>query len=116
MNDNFTRDYNDLKTSQKETSELLSRRKGLGKGDQTTVVIEQQIAKSLDKVSKNLEVTTKGYMEKYKKAPQNDQIEANRRINLLNDLEKVYRNLKSDYEQIIDTKYKYVSLMIIFIL
>lgn len=110
MNDNFMRDYTELKNNTIDLKEKVQKRKVMGKGDESTVLLEQQIQKSLESFKKKLDTVLKGYTEKYKQSL--DQIEASRRINMLNELDKVYKSYKTEFDQIIDTKYKFVSIFI----
>ncbi len=111
MNDNFLRDYNELKAMSFDLGQLIRSRIDKGKGDQGTVVLEQQITKELDKFNSKLQSITKGYTEKYKKS--DNQIDASKRINQLNDLDKVYKSQKASFDEILDNKYKYVSITLL---
>lgn len=104
------RDYTELKNNTIDLKEKIQKRKVMGKGDESTVLLEQQIQKSLESFKKKLDTVLKGYTEKYKQSL--DQIEASRRINMLNELDKVYKSYKTEFDQIIDTKYKFVSIFI----
>lgn len=107
MNDNFERDLKQLKDFESEITKTLNERKNLNKKDEITIKIEQKLYKDLERFKKDIEVSLKAYTEKYKTA--GNQIEANNRINRLNEIDKSYKVLRKTYDELINNKYKYVS-------
>lgn len=107
LNDNFQRDYKELVDLEKNLQNQLTQRKGMGKGDTSSVMLEHKIYKDLDIFSNKVSDVLRGYSEKYKTL--NNSKEANDRINKLNDLKKSHKIMKEAYEKMLDDKYEYVS-------
>lgn len=107
MNDNFERDLKQLKDLESDITKTLNERKNMNKKDEITIKIEQKLYKDLDRFKKDIDVSLKAYTDKYKTA--GNQVEANIRINRLNDVDKSYKVLKKTYDELINNKYKYVS-------
>lgn len=106
MTDNFERDYRDLSNKEKEIMKLISERKGMGKGDYNTVVIEQKLYKEIENFGKNSNDIFNAYQLKLKSS--SNPLEANTKINKLNDINKSYSKFKNEYNNIINKKYEYV--------
>ena len=110
MNDKYQIDYSDLKDLEKILVQDIKKRKDMGSSTaENTVRLEQTIFKALDNFGKRVDMAIKGYTNKYRDIKDN-QMEANGRINKLNDLLQSHSNLKKSYDGIINDKYQYVSL------
>ena len=110
MTDNFQRDYNELKDLEKNVSNDLKKRKDSTSNSENTVRLEQQIFKGLDTFGKRVDMAMNGYKNKYKDTSLISQDEANRRINMLNELAQSHQTMKKGYDQLINDKYQYVSI------
>ena len=109
MNDYFERDYKELKDLYNKVLEDLRKRKEISNTSENTVRLEQQIFKNLDNLKKQVEVSITGYKKQYKNNTNISEIEANKRLNMLNAISQNYTEYKKSYDEIINSKYQYVS-------
>ncbi len=109
MTDYFQRDYDELKEIETSLNSDLKKRKEITNNTENTVILEQQIFKKIDELGKKVDGALKGYKSKYNNTKTISDIEANKRINMLNELSKSHQSAKKAYDQIINDKYQYVS-------
>lgn len=107
MNDNFEKELRILKDREKELSKILIERKNMSKSNESTIKVEQKIYNDLESLKRDIAITLRNYTEIYKTHA--NQIEGNNRINLLRIVEKDCKLNQKTYDDMIDSKYKYVS-------
>lgn len=112
MTDYFQRDYDEIRELEQSVNADLKKRKEVNSNTENTVILEQQIFKKLDDFGKKIEGALKGYRSKYNNSKTISETEANKRINMLNELSKSHQSGKKAYDQIINDKYQYVSTIL----
>lgn len=113
MTDYFQKDLEELKKMESGVISLIKSRKDVNNNSDNTVKLEQKLFKELDAFGKKAEGALKGYRSKYNNSKSISDIEANKRINQLNELSQSYSIQKKIYDQIINDKYQYVSKAIL---
>ena len=111
MNDYFIRDYNDLKDMEQTVLQSIRKRKDIKSKTENTVKIEQQITKELDAFTRKADSALKGYKSKYQNSTEISEIEANKRINMLNEIVKNSKDHKKTFDDLINDKYQFVILL-----
>lgn len=108
MNDYFQRDYDELKDLENTLIVDMKKRRDITSNSENTVRLEQQIFKELDTFGRKVDNAILGYKNKYTNNSAISEFEANKRINLLNEMKKSHQTQKTAYDNIINDKYQYV--------
>ena len=104
----YTDFLHDVKTNEKNISNDLKSYKDNINGN--TLKLEQTLRKSLEEYFTQINKYVDEYKSNNKNLPKN---EFNRRYNEIQKYKQLYHKLFSEYDSILNTKYGYVSLVLI---